>query len=81
MLAPFRCDVAGKNNERQIVRRQRNYVVALKGLNTINTFSCSAVTCLLIVTSENFWRDVVWHDVATSRHTISILPFLELAYR
>ena len=41
-------------------------------------FSCSAVTCLLIVTSTKFWRDVVWHDVATSRRTVSILPFLEL---
>ena len=39
---------------------------------------CSAVTCLLIVTSTGFWRDVVWHDVATSRHTVSILTFLEL---
>ena len=47
-------------------------------LNTINTFSCSAVTCLLIVTSAQFWRDVVWHDVAMSHHTVSILPFLEL---
>ena len=25
-----------------------------------------------------FWRDLVWHDVATSRHTVSVLPFLEL---
>ena len=32
MLAPFRCDVDGINNERQIVLRKRNYVVALKGL-------------------------------------------------
>ena len=29
MLAPFRCDVDGINNERQIVLRKRNYVVAL----------------------------------------------------
>ena len=36
------------------------------------------VTCLLIVTSTKFWCDVVWHDVETSRHTVSILPFLEL---
>ena len=34
MFAPFRCDVDGINNERQIVLRKRNYVVALKGLIT-----------------------------------------------
>ena len=32
MFAPFSCDVDGINNERQIVLRKRNYVVALKGL-------------------------------------------------
>ena len=30
------------------------------------------------MTSTKFWRDVVWHDVATSCHMVSILPFLEL---
>ena len=30
------------------------------------------------MTSTKFWRDVVWHDVASSRHTVSILPFLDL---
>ena len=49
----------------------------------INTFSCSAVLCLLILTSTKFWRyvvwhDVVWHDVTSSRHMVSILPFLDL---
>ena len=32
MFAPFSCDVDRINNERQIVLRKRNYVVALKGL-------------------------------------------------
>ena len=27
---------------------------------------------------DKFWRDVVWHNVETSRQTVSILPFLEL---
>ena len=45
-------------------------------IKPINTFSCTAVTCLLIVTSTKFWPHVVWHDVATSHHTVSILPFL-----
>ena len=30
------------------------------------------------MTSAKFWRDVVWHDVATSCYKVSILPFLEL---
>ena len=41
-------------------------------------YSILFYSCLLIVTSAKFWRDVVWHDVATSRHTVSVLPFLEL---
>ena len=44
----------------------------------INTFSCSAVICLLILTSTKFWHNVVWHDVASSRHMVSILPFIDL---
>ena len=35
MLAPLSCYVDGINNERQIVLRKRNYVVALKGLNVL----------------------------------------------
>ena len=30
---------------------------------------------------DKFWRDVVCHDVATSRHTVSILPFLEFTVK
>ena len=41
----------------------------------------SALTCLLIVTSTKFWREVVSHDVATSRHTVSFLPFLEISVK
>ena len=50
-LAPFRCDVDGINNERQIVRRQRNYVVALKGLImlAVSNFGFEGVNVVLIV--------------------------------
>ena len=50
-----------------------SYVSAYNQYQRKNIFFCSAVTCVHNVTSSTFWRDVVWYDVPTSRHTVPVL--------